>query len=132
MIQRIQSVFLALIAICLFSAMLLDFWGKSGPEGKEVILNAMQMTLTENGEETKVIPTFYLMILAFLGSAIAVGSLFSYKNRLRQMQLNFLNTLVISGLMGTSAYFIMYVGANLFEVENQVCLGMDFTWLLQL
>lgn len=125
MIQRIQSVFLALVAICLFSSMLLDFWGKVGTEGQLVELNAMQLILTENGEVTKTVNTFYLIILAFIGSSLAVGSLFSYKNRLRQMQLNFFNTLVIAGMMLTSVYFI-FEGAKMFEVEQQGLFGYGF------
>ncbi len=118
MIQRVQSIFLALVAICLFCAMFLDYWGKTGSEGQQVTLNAMQLTLTENGEVTQTVHTFYLIILAFLSSAVAVGSLFSYGNRLRQMQLNFLNTLLIAALMGTSVYFI-FEGAKMFEVKKE-------------
>ena len=125
MIQRIQSVFLALVAICLFSAMLLDFWGKSGSEGQTVTLNAMQLTLTENGEVIKTMHSFYLIILAFVGSAIAVASLFSYKSRLKQMKLNFLNTLVMAALMGTSVYFV-FEGAKMFDIEQQGQFGYGF------
>ncbi len=118
MIQRVQSIFLALVAICLFAGMFLDYWGKTGESGQEVVLNAFQMTYTTQNGEVTTTNTFYMLILAFLGSVVAVGSLFSYTNRLRQMQLNLVNTLIISALMGTSVYFV-FEGSKLFDLEKQ-------------
>lgn len=118
MIQRVQSIFLALVAICLFSCLFLGFWQKTG-EIQFANLTAFQLTIenkqANTSEETS---TIYIAILAFLGAVVAVGSLFSYQNRLRQIQLNFLNTLLIAALMGLSVYFI-FEGTKMFEPKNQ-------------
>lgn len=49
------------------------------------------------GELFNVKSTFYISLFMFVGAAVALVSIFQYKNRLRQIQLGALNSLIIGG-----------------------------------
>lgn len=111
MIQRIQSVFLFLVAVVMVTILFLPLWNKLDPEVQEVVtLNAFEMVYSsydESGNLTAMATeqTFWISALAILAAAIALLSIFQYKNRLRQMQLNTLNSLVMAGVLGMSYYY---------------------------
>ncbi|MFY0607859.1 MAG: DUF4293 domain-containing protein [Cyclobacteriaceae bacterium] len=111
MIQRIQSVFLLLVAIVMVTTLFLPMWAKFDPEVMEVAtLNAFQLvyaSVDEAGNETvmAVTDTYIISGLALLGAAIALFSIFQFKNRLRQIQLGALNSLVMGGCLGVTYYY---------------------------
>jgi hypothetical protein len=111
MIQRIQSVFLLIAALVMISVLFLTIWMKVDINNQEIVtMNAYQLTYesyTEDGVNTLIMAkdTFYISILAVLASAIALFSVFQYKNRLRQIQLGALNSLFMGGTLGLSYYF---------------------------
>lgn len=111
MLQRIQSVFLFLVAIVMVTILFLPLWNKIDPTAQEVVeLNAFEMVYSsfdENGEFTPMATeqTFWISVLAILAAAVALISIFQYKNRLRQMQLNTLNSLLMAGVLGMTYYY---------------------------
>ncbi len=104
MIQRVQSIFLFLAALLLVAALFFPLW--SEVDTQKLIraeLNVYELRyekINEDGSRGELInvkQTFYLSIFLFVGAAIAMFSIFQYKNRLRQIQLGALNSLVIAG-----------------------------------
>lgn len=96
MIQRVQSIFLALAAIAMFAMIFSPIWGKEDAEKTQlVVLNATTLTYTKGKEVVQENNTIYLTILAFLSACVAAGSLFSYKNRMMQMKLNLANSVLL-------------------------------------
>lgn len=105
MIQRVQSIFLALAAIAMFAMMFSPVWGKADAEGTQlVVLNTKTLIHSQGEEVLQQSSTIYLTVLAFLSAAVAIGSLFSYKNRLTQMKLNVLNSLLLLATVALIAF----------------------------
>lgn len=111
MLQRIQSVFLLLVAAVMITTLFLPMWAKFDAEAMEVAtLNAYQLvysTVDSAGNETimAVTDTYIISALAVLGAAIALFSIFQFKNRLRQIQLGALNSLIMGGCLGMTYYY---------------------------
>jgi hypothetical protein len=119
MIQRIQTVFLALIVIAMVSLLFLPLWSKIDTvSGEEVVLTAWNLsfrTLNEQGEVAQAgaqtgTSTMAIGILAIVAAAVALYEIFQYKSRINQMKFGLINTLVLVALFGTSFYFANYEG----------------------
>ncbi|PWJ38475.1 DUF4293 domain-containing protein [Sediminitomix flava] len=116
MIQRIQSVFLFLVAACMFGVLFTDIWVKI--EGDDLaVLNAMSLTHSNDDTVIATVNTIYLAIVACLASAIAMGSMFSFKNRMNQVKINTLNALFIAAVMGINVYLVFLKGIPMFGEE---------------
>jgi len=111
MIQRIQSVFLLLAALIMISILFLPLWNKFDAEAMEAVkLNAFNLTyvsVEDGGAETVMASkaTFWISALAIVAAAVSLISIFQYKNRLRQIQLGALNSLVMGGCLGMTYYY---------------------------
>ncbi len=126
MIQRIQSVFLLLIAVALICLLFLPIWSKTDANGQEYVLNAFSLaaaSTTSNTTGTTAATvsksTIVIAILAILAALVALYEIFKYKNRLTQMKLGFLNTLLLAGLMGSCFYYVSYVGEQVVKSPAQ-------------
>lgn len=133
MIQRIQSVFLLLAALLLVAALFFPIWSETDFDKLErAELNVYELRyekITEDGSRSELIDlkqTFYLSIFLFVGAAIALFSIFQYKNRLRQIQLGALNSLVI-GASFLVSYLVYITKAELLvKPETQGDFGLGF------
>lgn len=103
MIQRVQTIFLLVAAILLVAALFFPLWSETDLNKQErAELNVYELRYEKvnadgsRGELINVKQTFYLSIFLFVGAGIALFSIFQYKNRLRQIQLGALNSLVIA------------------------------------
>ncbi|MBK0403445.1 DUF4293 domain-containing protein [Adhaeribacter sp. BT258] len=137
MIQRIQSVFLLLIALCMIAFLFLPIWSKTDAEtGVTATLTAFSLTQTAAaGTETASTSTstIALTILAIMAAAVALYEIFQYKNRLTQMKLGMLNTLLLAALLGTSVYYAYYVGEEMIKGvpgEREAAFYLPFLALL--
>lgn len=131
MIQRIQSVFLFLVGSSLVLSLFFPFWYKSNPQTEEwASLTAWQLEYLKQTQSVSNSTTVYLGILAIVCSLVAFTSLFSYRNRFRQMQLNFLNTLLMVVLLGLSTYQIIGVAETFFSTPPQGNFGVGFYALI--
>jgi len=142
MIQRIQSVFLILVIASLISSVFFVSWVKSNDQTQEAVnLNAQEMVMLKivDGEQKEVEKSgnIHLFILPLVIAGIAIVSLLQYKNRLRQMQLGALCSLLMGvnlallvwrstqmdDLITTTTYdypaigFYMLIGAMLFNLS---------------
>jgi hypothetical protein len=117
MIQRVQTLFLLGMIICMAMLFVFQIWEKSNPEsGMRYTLDAFywqEMAQDSNGSESwKVVSskqTMYLAGLAAVSCLVALFSIFKYKNRLAQLKLGALNAFVIMAYVATATYLI-YTG----------------------
>lgn len=127
MIQRIQTVFLGLVAIAMFTMIFMPVWVKQqeDPE-KTIVLDTMGMVYSEGGEVKEQKNTMYIGGIALVAAMLAIGSIFSYKNRTKQIQLNLINALLLFVLAGINSYWVFYEGRNMFAPENAGHFGFGF------
>jgi hypothetical protein len=120
MLQRIQSVFLFLVVVAMLGTFLFPVWQKmSIQEPTEKVLTLTNITLEyQNGVETSQENTIILALIAIIASILALYSIFSYANRLRQVFLNMITIIVIAAYIGFSIYYI-FEWTNTFEIQNQ-------------
>ena len=121
MIQRIQSVFLLLVAICMALVLAFDIWQKASVTEEEMVtldayyLTHVQIQGTPENPAEEVIQqqaAWYIAILASLSAVVALYSIFRYDNRLLQMKLGALNSLLIGGAF-VAAMFLQYKGEEM-------------------
>ena len=113
MIQRIQSVFLLLMAISMLLMLFFPIWVKGDPDGELVILNAFNLSFEDHSGLIKEVisqkSVIYISIIALISAGISLYSIFQYKNRLTQMKLGLLNSVVII-LVVAGAFYAMTKG----------------------
>lgn len=110
MIQRIQTIFLFLVAVAMFMVTYFTIWEQVNPDQTEKMkLTAWNLTVyeIENGQERDIVNqtgVYYIGILAIIAALLALYSLSQYKNRTRQMFLNMINSLVMGSTLGLVVY----------------------------
>jgi len=118
MIQRIQSIFLALIAVAMGVLLSTPIWVKTGPNKEAAELTAIRLTHTQ-GISSFVTPVYYVALLAVLVIGISIFTLFKYRNRVLQMGMCAINALLLTGLMGCVLYLTRYKGRDFFNPADQ-------------
>jgi len=110
MIQRVQSIFLFLVAVAMLSVTFLTLWEQVNPDQTEKMkLTAWNLTTyaIEDGSEGAILSqksVFYIGLLAIAAAGLALYSLLQFKNRTKQMFLNMINSL----LMGTTIGVVVF------------------------
>ncbi|UOQ97996.1 DUF4293 domain-containing protein [Hymenobacter sp. 5317J-9] len=105
MIQRIQSVFLLLLALAMLSVLALPLWHKV--DG----LTHQELTLTAFGFQAQGLqlpatgPVWLIGALAAASAALAGYEIFQFKSRAKQLLLGSLNLLLIVATLGAMFYF---------------------------
>jgi len=114
MLQRIQSVLLFFAALCMISILFFPMWEKNDvKKNEEVIITAIEQVHNKTDIETgevniiSTVWTAYIGILCVLAAAVAFYSIFRYDNRLFQMKLGALNSLLMGGTLGITVYFAL-------------------------
>lgn len=116
MIQRVQTIFLFLIAVAMGVALANPLWEKMGVRSPEMAqLTALQYSQQSSipqqpGVTTSITPLWYLGGLIALVGAIALYAIFQYRNRLLQTALCAINALLLTAIMGITLYRTLYVG----------------------
>ncbi|WP_303309619.1 DUF4293 family protein [Hymenobacter sp. BT730] len=118
MIQRIQSVFLLLLALAMLSVVFLPIWSKVDPlSGQELQLTATKLTYAHADPGMSVpTATWPIAALALASAAVAIFEIFQFRNRFRQLQLGLLNLVLIMATIGASWYY-SGVGERLLNVK---------------
>ena len=106
MIQRIQSVFLLLLALAMLSVLALPLWHKI--DG----LTHQELTLTAFGFEAKGVqlpafsaPVWLIGAFAAASAAVAIFEIFQFRNRTQQLLLGSVNLLLITATLGAGFFF---------------------------
>ncbi|MEN2283600.1 DUF4293 domain-containing protein [Algoriphagus sp. SE2] len=103
MIQRVQSIFLFLVAVSMGLTLSLELWQQVGAEaGESFSLTALFLEKYNSaGEVIQSDSKWYIAALASFIGFLAIISIFQFRNRGRQMMLNMINSLFMVGLVAT-------------------------------
>jgi len=107
MIQRIQSLFLLLVAIAMITAVFTPIWLQvNAMQNQTMEMTAWHITIRELPQENILSQTgnMYIGIMALLAAALAIFSMLQFKNRKKQLMLNMINAL----LMGLNLGLVVY------------------------
>ena len=122
MIQRIQSVFLLLLALAMLSLLALPLWHKiDALTGQELTLTAFGYVAKGVSLPANIGPVWLIGSLAAASAALAVFEIFQFRHRLRQLLLGTVNLLLIAATLG--AEFLFYTkGEQLLNIrlEGQI------------
>lgn len=110
MLQRVQTIFMTLAAISMILVLFFPIWEKSdlkpgSDQGEYAIMNSFELRLelrTTDNEVVKVLSTystFPISIGAILSALIMLFSITRFKNRMLQIKLNALFSLIISATL---------------------------------
>ena len=106
MIQRIQSVFLLLLALAMLSVLALPLWHKiDGLTGQELTLKAFGFTAAGPALPGIEGPVWVIGLLAGASAAVAAFEIFQFRNRMGQLELGALNMLLITATIGAGFLF---------------------------
>ena len=110
MLQRVQSLFLLGVAICMGLLLMTDVWEETLPDQNQKIeFDAYELATTSlsGADDSEVIyQTWYIAVCAALSAVVALYEIFRYRNRLTQLKLGFLNVLLMMVVLGSLVYFI--------------------------
>ncbi len=112
MIQRVQTIFLFLVAVAMGVTIGTELWSQvGGTQGDSWNLTALTLSnLDASGEVIQTSSKWYLATLAAFSGLLAMISIFQYRTRSRQMLLNMINSLVMVTLV--VATFLTTNGIN--------------------
>jgi putative copper export protein len=106
MIQRIQSVFLLLLALAMLSVLALSLWHKADPlSGQELTLTAFGLAFTDAKNPHPAGAAWIIAALALAAAVVAVVEIFQFRNRMLQLKLGALNILLITATIGAAFYY---------------------------
>lgn len=119
MLQRIQTVFLFLIAVAMGVALANPIWEKSGTDPSDLArLTALEYSV-KSGISTVVTPVWYLGVLMLGVIVVAIYAITQYRNRLRQTLMCAINSLLMTGIMGVTLYLTLYKGKTFGSDSDQ-------------
>lgn len=122
--QRIQTVFLGITIIALAISMVLPIW-QGQQDGAPVVLTPFY--LKQNDVYTY-LPYSLTAVLVVAGITIALIEIRRYDNRILQMKLGALNTLLLAGSMVCVAVYTVKL-AEKYPVGSQNGIGMYFIFI---
>jgi len=103
MIQRIQTVFLFLVAVAMLLVLAFPIWHQVNPDQTQIMTLDAWSLVTKDVASDDVIEKenkMFIGILAIGAAALAVFSLLQYKHRPKQMFINMINSLVMLVIVG--------------------------------
>ncbi|NVO32241.1 DUF4293 domain-containing protein [Hymenobacter lapidiphilus] len=109
MIQRIQSVFLLLLALSMLSVLVVPIWTKTDPASQgTALLTAFTLSFASaapGGSTLGATNTWSIAALAVASAAVALFSIFQFRNRFNQLKLGMVNFLLIVGTIAANFYY---------------------------
>ncbi|UII22378.1 DUF4293 domain-containing protein [Fulvivirga ligni] len=126
MLQRIQTVFLLLVVILMLLTLIFPMWAYHSPDSDQGILLTAFYLLTSNGVEEVSKVTFpYILIgvCAVLSAIVGIVEITRFNNRLLQIKLSALNSLLMIGTLGLGFWFAREVMAEE-SIEQNWTYGM--------
>jgi len=107
MIQRVQSLFLLGVTICMITTLFFPIWVKTNPDDLTmfVVYGLFGEKVDPSGNIEQILFPYALIGgFSILAAIISLVEIFSYSNRLTQIKLGTLNSLVMSGVLGVIIY----------------------------
>ncbi|MGY6743753.1 MAG: DUF4293 domain-containing protein [Cecembia sp.] len=103
MIQRIQTVFLFLVAVAMILVVTFPVWHQVNPGQTQIMTLDAWSLVTKDVASEEVLEKenkMFIGLLAILAAGLAIFSLLQYKNRPKQMLINMVNSLVMLVIVG--------------------------------
>lgn len=128
MLQRIQTVFLFLVAVLMGLYFMFPVWvGTSTTTGtSHQIFSLFYYQLDGEQEMVQYMPHAVSGILAGLAIMVSLIEIFAYKNRLTQIKLGALNALVLAASLVAALWFANQQIAQWTDVRGQYGIGVFF------
>ncbi len=127
MLQRIQTLLLAFVAIAMLAVTALPIWEKSSAAlNEKVTLNSFALEYFKGTAAVSSENTMIIVILSIISACIAAFSITQYKKRMLQMTLGLINSILIAVVLGYTFYQVFKVAIPIFEPENQGSYGAGF------
>lgn len=121
MIQRIQSIYLLLAAVCVAIAMCIAVGSYVEADGITThILKPLGISYS-NGEYQS---TWGLFGLLFLSAVISLATIFLYRNRMLQIRMTIFNALLLIGYYVVAAVFIFSLKGGLEDASFRPGIGL--------
>jgi len=118
MLQRIQSIFLAITVIGMGVFVSFPVWTKIAVGGEQqASLTALKLTHQLNPVQSNVDSVLYLLILAIVIAGVGAFALIKFRNRVLQSALCAVNSILMSTLLGLVVYLTFYKAAKLFDPQ---------------
>ena len=115
MIQRIQTIFLFVVVLALIAFNFFPYW-QSVPQNEEAInlLFSYALVITD-GDEAVLTYGLYTLVAGLTGIAalLAIIEITMFKNRVLQMKLGALNSIVMTSALGLMTYFVLQLQKSL-------------------
>lgn len=135
MIQRIQTILLLGVALCMGLVLAYPIWFETNAEQTQgMMMTAFSTEIIDfggtmnNGDDDTVVSSsanWYIAALAVVAGLVALLSIFQFKNRLNQMKLGALNALLMASTLGLSYYSIFQNEAS-FSATTQGNISLGF------
>jgi glucan phosphoethanolaminetransferase (alkaline phosphatase superfamily) len=119
MLQRIQTIFLALTIIGMGIFVSFPVWTKIAAGGdQQASLTALELKHQLNAVQSNIDSVPYLLILAIIIAGVAAFSIIKFRNRILQSALCAVNSILMSTLLGLVIYLTFYKAAKLFDPQT--------------
>ncbi len=113
MLQRVQSLFLLGVVSCMVLSLLFPIWQKQDPAQDSLFqVYALYGQEVKSDGSLEIVETFpYLLIgiFAIVSAAVALIEIFQFNNRLTQVKMGALNSLLMSTVLGIALYLTFQV-----------------------
>jgi hypothetical protein len=123
MLQRIQSVYLLLVAI-LMTAM--TFLPLAILQRDGVLYSFEVFGITSLSDTTEMNPMWGLFVLTALIAILAVATIFLYKKRILQIRICVFNAILMIGFYGFFAFLIYMMYQNIADLSINVKIALSF------
>jgi Domain of unknown function (DUF4293) len=133
--QRIQTVFLAMVVICMAVALFLPIGVFSDAAGNSHQLYPIHYTIVSNGVRTSTyFPYAITSVLMVAVATLAVISITKFENRITQIKIGTLNSLLLAGVMISVVVFLNPLARTYPGGKNGLVLyiafaAVAFNWL---
>ncbi len=108
MLQRIQTVFLLLVALCLLLTVFFPIWeGTRVGQDPKYTMTTLYLELdygTDQTPDKQYTPYYWITVLLGVGIYLAIFEITRFKNRLLQIKIGALNSLIMAATLGLSAW----------------------------
>ena len=117
MIQRIQSVYLLLVAILLVVALCIPVGSYLCPNGYEAGFTNLGVRM----EDGSLLSSWGMFAILLLSAIVALGTIFLFRNRILQIRMTIFNSLLLVG------YYLAFV-AFLFVFRSRLDASFHLSW----
>jgi glucan phosphoethanolaminetransferase (alkaline phosphatase superfamily) len=115
MLQRIQTLFLAIVSVAMIITGTTPIWSKTSTDGlQSATLTALKL-VHKQGISSQITPVWYIALLAGVVALVAIFAIFQFRSRTTQAGLCALNSILMTVLVCLVLYFSINKGKALFE-----------------